>query len=69
MALSMTLTTVWQGLKQRVRAFGENESGATAIEYSLIVSLIFLAIIASVRAFSNSTSDMYDTIDEAMQGE
>ncbi len=67
MAPSMTFKLIRQSLTQRLRSFGENESGATAIEYSLIVSLIFLAIIASVRAFTTSTSEMYGTIDEAMQ--
>jgi pilus assembly protein Flp/PilA len=49
-----------------VRAFAANESGATAIEYGLIVSLIFLAIIVSVQAFSAATIAMYALITAAM---
>ena len=53
-------------LSQTVNAFVANRHGSTAIEYALIVSLIFLAIVASVRAFSNTTSDMYTDVSSAM---
>ena len=66
MALKQSLITAQRGLIRRADAFRHNESGATSIEYSLIVSLIFLAIIAAVRQFTNSTSDMYGTIEDAM---
>jgi len=46
-----------------VNQFRNDENGATAIEYSLITGLIFLAIVASVRAFTSSASDVYDEID------
>lgn len=49
-----------------VRTFAANESGATAIEYGLIVSLIFLAIIASIQAVANATIAMYALITAAM---
>ncbi len=52
-----------------VGAFRQDENGATAIEYSLIVSLIFLTIVAAVRSFTASTSDLYGEIDEAMSGD
>jgi Flp pilus assembly pilin Flp len=39
-----------------------DEAGATAIEYALIVSLIFLAIIDGVTAFGNKTLLKYDYI-------
>lgn len=45
-----------------IAAFLRCERGATAIEYSLIVGLIFLAIVAAVRNYTASTSDMYSTI-------
>ena len=48
------------------RAFLRCERGATAIEYSLIVSLIFLAIVAAVRNYTASTSDMYSTINSVL---
>ncbi len=43
-----------------------DESGATAIEYGLIVALIFLAIVASVTTFGSSTSGMYTTISDSI---
>lgn len=47
--------------------FRRNDSGATAIEYGLIVALIFLAIVGAVRSYTNSTSDMYGTIEETLE--
>ncbi|GJL91934.1 Flp family type IVb pilin [Hyphococcus sp.] len=67
MVLDKTFSTLRRRLSACVNSFRDDESGATSIEYGLIVSLIFLAIIASVRAFTNTTSEMYGTIDEAMQ--
>ena len=50
----------------RARTFWDNEDGATSIEYSLIVGLIFLAIVGAVRSYSESTSDMYGEIEAAL---
>ena len=57
-----------QRISNFARAFAKNESGATAIEYGLICSLIFLVIIASVTAVAGSTTSMYAVISAAMQG-
>lgn len=43
--------------------FCDDETGATAIEYSLIVGMIFLAILGAVNSFGDSTNAMYTTID------
>ncbi len=43
-------------------AFGKDTSGATAIEYGLIVALIFLAIVGAIRSYTQSTSDMYNEV-------
>ncbi len=51
------------GLLQRF--FGD-EDGATAIEYSLIVALIFLAIVGAVRNFTNENNRIYGEITSAM---
>jgi len=34
----------------------QDESGSSAVEYGLLLSLIFLAIVAAVTAFSNAVS-------------
>jgi pilus assembly protein Flp/PilA len=39
-----------------------DQRGATAIEYALIVSLIFLVIVTSVTLFGQKTTNMYDFI-------
>ena len=69
MVLDRTFRSLRLGVSERFKSFQSDESGSTAIEYGLIVSLIFLAIVASVRAFTNSASEMYGTIDAAMETE
>lgn len=49
-----------------VKEFCTDESGATAIEYSLIVALIFLAVVSSIRVFTNNTEDMYSRIGDSL---
>ena len=55
-----------QRISRFVHAFAANESGTTAIEYGLIVSLIFLAIVASFPAVATQTTAMYALIVSAM---
>jgi pilus assembly protein Flp/PilA len=45
-----------------------DESGATAIEYGLIASLVCMAIIGGIRAVGIETEDMYTTITNAVLG-
>lgn len=52
--------------KLRLR-FHKDEGGATAIEYSLIAGIIFLAIVAGMGQVSQSNSEMYKTITDAME--
>jgi pilus assembly protein Flp/PilA len=47
--------------------FLRDESGATAIEYGLIVAGIAVAILASIQALSTSVKEMlFDAVVEAM---
>ena len=39
-----------------IRRFLDDEGGATAIEYGLIVAMIFLAIISAVQLFANNAT-------------
>ena len=41
--------------------FGRDESGATAIEYGLIISLIFLVILGALQAFGATGSGIFNT--------
>ena len=43
--------------------FLKDESGATAIEYGLIVALIAVVIIAAVTAIGGTLNDTFTTID------
>lgn len=55
-------------LKQWAERFARDESGATVVEYALIVALIFLAIVAAVNNYTNSTKDMYSMITSSLPG-
>jgi pilus assembly protein Flp/PilA len=49
-----------------MRRFADDESGTTAIEYSLICSLIFMAVISVMQSVAGKTIDMYAIIEGAM---
>ncbi len=44
-----------------------NEKGATAVEYGLMVALIALAIIVAVTALGTQLSTLFDTITAAIK--
>ena len=44
------------------RKFRDDERGATAVEYGLILALIFLAMIGAVRAFGVNAIDMWTNL-------
>ncbi len=52
--------------KRMIGGFLRDESGATAIEYGLIVALVFLAVVTSVNTFASNTNDMYSEIVSAL---
>jgi pilus assembly protein Flp/PilA len=52
--------------RRLLRSFAREDGGSTAIEYALIVSLIFLAIVAAVRGFASASNDMYSEIESAL---
>ena len=49
-----------------MKGFWKDESGATAIEYGLICSLIFLVIVTTVTAFGNKTTALMDRVSLAI---
>ena len=49
-----------------LRAFVNDQGGATAIEYSLIAAGIAAAIIATVTSLGTSTNAMWQTISDAI---
>jgi len=48
--------------------FLRNQSGATAIEYALIVGLIFLAVVTAITYYTQSTNAVYQKIGDAVTG-
>lgn len=67
MGVKTEKTPMRRKLTALVNRFCSNDDGATAIEYSLLVALIFLAIVAAIRSYTSSASEMYNTIDETLQ--
>ncbi|MDP3399753.1 MAG: Flp family type IVb pilin [Brevundimonas sp.] len=55
-----------------LRRFLKNESGATSLEYGLIISLIFLVILSALTAFGGTGSGIFNsamnTLKTAMGG-
>ncbi|NQV47584.1 MAG: Flp family type IVb pilin [Rhodospirillaceae bacterium] len=49
-----------------VRAFHNDESGATAIEYGLIAALISVAIIAAVTLVGTDLAAMFGTVSASL---
>ena len=49
-------------MKNLVKNFARNESGATAIEYGLIAGLVAVAIITAVTAVGADVSTVFTTV-------
>ncbi len=49
--------------------FIKNETGATAVEYAIIIALISAVIIGSVSFLGTRTLDIFDKINAAFSGE
>jgi pilus assembly protein Flp/PilA len=56
-------------MRVALRKFIEDESGATAIEYSLISVMIAAVIIAGFATFGPALQGQFDKISSAIQGE
>ncbi|MHA6333765.1 Flp family type IVb pilin [Qipengyuania sp. CAU 1752] len=53
-----------QDLIKRLR---DDESGATAVEYGLILTLVFLGMVAAVQGVGNETIGLWNTIAAASE--
>lgn len=49
-------------MRKLLKAIASDISGATAVEYGLILALIFLAMVAAVQNFGNSTIKMWTRV-------
>ncbi len=52
---------------RQVRRFLNTRSGATAIEYGLIVALLSLVVVGAVGSTGNSIQSMFSDQDRALQ--
>jgi pilus assembly protein Flp/PilA len=62
--LYVGVTTWWNEVKERA----QEERGATAVEYALMVALIAVVIIAAVTFLGESASDKFNTVGSAVDG-
>ena len=53
---------------RRVRGIFKDEEGATAVEYGLILALVFLAMITGVSTFGQTTINMWDDVSNRVRG-
>lgn len=60
------MTGMFGRLALGLRRFVSDESGATAVEYALIASLIFLAVVTGVTQAGLSVADVLDRVAAAM---
>ena len=49
-----------------IRRFLKSDSGATAIEYGLIVAMIFLVIVGAVSLFAGKDTGTFDKVSTAV---
>ena len=49
-----------------IRAFANDESGATAIEYGLIAALVSVAAIGALTALGGSLNSLFTTVSSAV---
>ncbi len=54
------------GLRTRAD-FGRDRQGATSIEYGLIISLIFLAILGATQRFSEANKRVFNAVETEMK--
>ena len=57
-----SLTTWWDGLKTQA----QEEGGATAVEYALMVALIAVVIIAAVAFIGKSASSQFSHVGQCV---
>ena len=49
-------------MRAKVLAFVRDESGATAIEYGLMVAMVTLAVVATWRSMGDSLSNLFTAV-------
>jgi pilus assembly protein Flp/PilA len=57
-----------QNLLTKVKNFVQEEEGASAVEYGLLVALIAVAIIGAVTTLGTNLSTMFNNVATTIQG-
>ncbi|MEA3030812.1 MAG: pilus assembly protein Flp/PilA [Sphingomonadales bacterium] len=52
---------------RRLFAIRKDERGATAVEYGLILALIFLAIVGAISLVASTTTGMWNNVSEQVR--
>ena len=53
---------------RRLQALVKDETGATAVEYGLILAMVFLAMVAAVQGFATGIIEMWDYVSAQVLG-
>lgn len=53
---------------RRLEQLIEDKRGATAVEYGLILALIFLAMVASLQGVAGESIEMWNNVSEKVSG-
>ena len=53
---------------ERLKHLLKDVKGATAVEYGLILSLIFLAMVAAIGGVATETTEMWNNVAEKVSG-
>lgn len=67
MIVSYELTMGASQVVQFLKRLERDERGATAVEYGLILALIFVALVGAVEAFGQETIEMWNNISSEVQ--
>ncbi len=54
-------------MRKLLKAIATDISGATAVEYGLILAMVFLAMLAAVQNFGSATIVMWDGVADKVQ--
>ena len=54
------------GMRQLLQTFRRDQSGATAIEYGLIGSMIFVVVVGSIALLGNSNTGLWARVGDAI---
>lgn len=54
-------------MRKLLKAIASDISGATAVEYGLILAMVFLAMIAAIQNFGNTSIGMWNGVADKME--